>query len=48
MDVLREPVDKDTLYFKTNLTFPEFISAFSSLEIKGCVEESFGEVRKIV
>ena len=48
LGVLREPLDKDTLFIKTNLTFPEFITAFSSLEIKGYLQESFGEVRKIV
>ena len=48
LELLREPIDKDALFSKTSLAFPEFISVFSSLEMKGYIEESFGEVRKIV
>jgi DNA processing protein len=48
IDILREPSDKDTLFAKSNLTFSDFITAFSSLEINACIEETFGEVRRIV
>lgn len=48
MDLLREPVDKDTLLQKTNLSFTDFLTAFSSLEINGYLQESFGEVRRMV
>lgn len=48
MDILREPIDKDTLFTITGLTFEDFISAFSSLELNSQVEETFGEVRRLV
>ena len=48
MELLREPTDKDSLFIKTQLTFEEFLVAFSSLEINGYLQESFGEVRRIV
>ena len=48
ISILREPTDKDTLFQKTSLSFPDFLTAFSSLEINGYIEESFGEVRRIV
>ena len=46
MELLREPTDKESLFTKTHLTFEEFLVAFSSLEIDGYLQESFGEVRK--
>ncbi len=48
MESLREPTDKDTLFTITKLSFEDFISAFSSLELNGHVEETFGEVRRLV
>lgn len=45
---LREPVDKDTLFAITKLSFEDFIIAFSSLELDGRIEETFGEVRRLV
>jgi DNA processing protein len=48
MDMLREPTNKDALLEKTGLSFGDFLTAFSSLEINGYVEESFGEVRRMV
>jgi DNA processing protein len=48
MDILYEPLDKDTLFSKTELSFEDFITAFSSLEINAQLCESFGEVRRIV
>ncbi len=48
IEILREPYDKDTLFQKTKLPFETFVVAFSSLEINGLIEESFGEVRRIV
>lgn len=48
LDLIREPMDKDLLYTQSKLQFDEFISAFSSLEINGCIQELFGEVRKVV
>jgi len=48
LDTLREPLDKDSLFTRTKLSFEEFIVAFSSLEIAGAVEETFGEVRRLV
>lgn len=48
MDLLREPLDKDTLLEKTKLSFTDFLTAFSSLEISGYLQETFGEVRRLV
>ncbi len=48
IELLREPCDKDTLFSLTQLSFEEFITAYSSLEIEGHVQESFGEVRRLV
>lgn len=48
IDLVREPIEKDELFIKSELSFEEFLSAFSSLEIKGYLQETFGEVRKVV
>ncbi len=48
MEILHEPADKDLLLEKTKLPLSEFLTAFSSLEINGYIEESFGEVRRLV
>ncbi len=48
MEILREPIDKDSLFSATQLSFEDFISAFSSLELNGQLEETFGEVRRLV
>lgn len=48
MDNLLEPTDKDTLLFKTGLVLSDFLTALSTLEINGVIEENFGEIRKIV
>lgn len=48
MDLLIENTEKDTLLIKSNLSLERFLTTLSSLEIKGCVEETFGEVRRLV
>lgn len=48
IDILREPCNKDLLFQKTKLSFEDFIVAFSSLEINGKLEETFGEVTRLV
>jgi DNA processing protein len=48
METLREPLDKDTLFALTQLSFEDFISAFSTLELNNQLEETFGEVRRLV
>lgn len=48
MNTLREPLDKDALFTMTQLSFEDFISAFSTLELNGQLEETFGEVRRLV
>lgn len=48
MEILRESTDKDTLFAISQLSFEDFISAFSSLELNNQIEETFGEVRRIV
>jgi DNA processing protein len=48
MKHLREPLERDALFAMTQLSFEDFISAFSTLELNGQVEETFGEVRRLV
>jgi DNA processing protein len=45
---LAEPMEKDTLLVQSQLSPQQFLMALSSLEMKGCVQETFGEVRKVV
>ncbi len=48
LDYLSEPVEKDTLMMKCGMAPDHFLMTLSSLEMKGCVQETFGEVRKVV
>lgn len=48
LDLLREPKEKDLLLIESNLPPERFLMTLSSLEMKGCVQETFGEVRKVV
>lgn len=48
LDLLLEPMEKDTILIKSNLSLEKFLSALSSLEIRGIVQETFGEVRRLV
>jgi DNA processing protein len=48
LENLSEPTEKDTLLVKCELAPDRFLIALSSLEMKGCVQETFGEVRKVV
>lgn len=48
MNFLNEPTSKDALLKHSELSFENFLTAFSSLEINGCLQESFGEVRRLV
>ncbi len=48
LHLLREPCDKDSLFAQSNMTFETFLSTYSSLEIQGLIEETFGEVRRLV
>jgi DNA processing protein len=48
MDALREQIDKDTLFHLSGLSCEDFLTTFSTLEINGTIEETFGEVRRIV
>ena len=48
LELLIEPIEKDTLFIKSNLSFENFLTALSSLEISGAIEETFGEVRRLV
>lgn len=45
---LTEPTEKDTLLVRSELSPQQFLMALSSLEMKGCIQETFGEVRKVV
>jgi DNA processing protein len=45
---LSEPMEKDVLLLQSELTPSQFMMAFTSLELKGCIQETFGEVRKVV
>lgn len=47
-DALTEPTTKEELQARTNCTTAEFLIAFSKLELSGLINESLGEVRRIV
>lgn len=46
IETLSEPMEKDLLLIKSSLSLEKFLSALSSLEIRGLIEESFGEVHR--
>lgn len=48
LSILSEPMEKDTLLIRSELPLNLFLTAFSSLEMKGCIQETFGEVRRLV
>jgi DNA processing protein len=48
MEILREPMEKDLLLLKSELSLSEFLGTLSSLEMKGAIQETFGEVRRLV
>lgn len=48
LDLLSEPLEKDTLMIRSELSPNIFLMTLSTLEMKGCIQETFGEVRKVV
>lgn len=48
MSLLREAKDKDTLLEESGLSLSDFLMTITTLEMKSYIEETFGEVRKIV
>ncbi len=48
LQLLTEPLEKDILFVKSTMSFETFLVTLSSLEIKGAIEETFGEVRRLV
>lgn len=48
IDLLNEPMEKDTLLIRSELSPTDFLITISSLEIRGIIEETFGEVRRLV
>lgn len=48
MNILTEPKERDLLLLESKLSLSDFLTTLSSLEIKGYVSETFGEVRKVV
>jgi DNA processing protein len=48
LDILTEPTEKDLLLIKSELAPTDFLITLSSLEMKGVVQETFGEVRRLV
>ncbi len=48
MEIIRGSIDKDTLYLQSKFDFSKFLAVFSTLEINGYIEETFGEVRRLV
>jgi DNA processing protein len=48
LEILIEPLEKDVLLIKSDLPLNTFLTALSSLEIRGIIEETFGEVRRLV
>lgn len=47
-DILSEPHDKDTLLHKSGLGQSHFLVALTSLEMKGYIQDTFGEVKRLV
>lgn len=48
LDLLIEPQERDMLLIKSELKPDQFMMALTSLEMKGCIQDTFGEVRKVV
>ncbi|HCC05896.1 TPA: DNA-protecting protein DprA [Candidatus Nomurabacteria bacterium] len=48
IDLLNEPKEKDALLIESKLSPTDFLITLSSLEIKGMIQETFGEIRIIV
>jgi DNA processing protein len=48
MNLLKEPMQKDDLLSASGLPAHTFLSLLSTLEMKGYIQETFGEVRKVV
>ncbi len=48
MELLTEPKEKDALLIESKLSPTEFLITISSLEMKGKIAETFGEIRIIV
>lgn len=48
LTILNEPMEKDLLLIKSNMSPEQFMTVLSSLEMKGCIQDTFGEVRKVV
>ncbi len=48
MNLLKEPMSKDELLSLSELPTHIFLTALSSLEMNGYIQETFGEVRKVV
>lgn len=48
LSLLSEPVEKDLLLIRSELPPDQFLITLSSLEMRGCIQETFGEVRKVV
>ena len=47
-ELLSEPCKKDVLLVTSKLTASKFMVALTSLEMKGYIQETFGEVRRVV
>ena len=47
-ELLTENISRDELLIKSNLPMQRFLVAISNLEIKGYIQDTFGEVRRIV
>ena len=48
MNILSETMEKDSLLIASSMSLETFLTTLTSLEIKGCIEETFGEVRRLV
>ena len=48
IELLNEPKEKDSLLIESKLSPTDFLITLSSLEIKGKIQETFGEIRIIV
>lgn len=48
LEMLTDPMEKDLLLIKCNFTPEEFLVTLSSLEMRGAIVDTFGELRRLV
>ncbi len=47
LELLREPIPRDTIYEQVKKPIPEINMILSTMEIKGLIQEEYGEIRRV-